>query len=141
MARASGSAGNRKPLTPEVERDLERLAEARRDIEAFVPRSVEQRDLVGLLRAMLGYMEANHCSPGEAEEFERWWKYLGAFRRALDFPEMTGPRSRDAFKKLVRLKTGLLLEVAGQGRMGLRMPKRKRGKSRNKKRRRPCVKR
>ena len=115
-----------RELTPETQARLRRLAAARRDVAALVPANVEQGQLVGLLLAILGYMERNLCKPGRGEELDRWWRVLAAYRRALEVPELVGPRRLAALEKLMDLDAARLLAVARRGRLSRRMPKKKR---------------
>ncbi len=118
-------SGSRAAAAGMVKRRLRRLADARRDVDAFEPRSPQQRELLGLLSGILGYLEANHRIPGGEQERERWWRIFAAFRRALEFPELTGPRRRAAFEALMGLTAEDLFAVARKGRMGRRMPNRR----------------
>ncbi len=134
-ARREREARDSEELTPEMKRHLRRLAGARRNLAAFEPANAQHRELLGLLRAMLHFMVGRLHRPGGPQALERWWPIFLAFRRALDLPELTGPRRRAAFEKLMQLQAADLFAVARRGRLGRRMP----DKKSTRRRRRRCV--
>lgn len=124
-SRTELAGGNSGDVAPGARRHLERLAAARLDVDAFEPVNRQQRELVGLLRATLTFMEGRLHRRGGCQAVERWWQIFLAYRRALSFPELTGPRRRAALEKLLGLKEAGLFAVARKGRLGRRMPDRK----------------
>ena len=71
-----------------VSRNVRRLAEARRAIAGFAAANPYQEELKGVLLAMVNYMEGVPCRAGQEREFERWWRHVCRYGRALCSAEM-----------------------------------------------------
>ncbi len=66
------------------------LRRARRSIAGFPTVNPQQTRLQGVALAMLSYMERHWCGPGHAYDFERWYRIVGYYGRALRAPELAG---------------------------------------------------
>ena len=71
------------------------LRRARREIAAFPLANRYQARLQGVALAMIAYMDEHWCGPGHAYDFDRWWRIVDYYARALDSPELAG-NSRQA---------------------------------------------
>ncbi len=78
-----------------------RLRRARRALDAFPPANRYQAELQGVVLAMIGYMDRHWCGPGRAYDFDRWWRIVDYYSRALGSPELAAARDRDLLDKIL----------------------------------------
>ncbi len=126
------------PLTPEARRRVQRLEEARREVEALDPRNIYQDELGTLLLAMIDHVRREHCKPGAAADFGRWWVVLEIYRRVLSAPEMFGASARTVLPKVLDLAHDELTERRldyALGRLKPKTPRRRKRKRRRRKKR------
>ena len=74
-----------------------------------------------MLSAMLDHMDEAFTTPQWLPQLLRWWGLFDAFRRCLDFEELSGSRARTTFNKLMRMKPEMVIRMADQGGMGRRV--------------------
>ncbi len=79
-----------------------KLRRARREIAAFRCANRYQARLQGVALAMMAYMDKHWCGPGHAYDFDRWWRIVDYYARALDSPELAG-NSRQAHKAVEKI--------------------------------------
>ncbi len=77
-----------------------RLRRARGVLAAFPPVNRYQSQLQGVALAMIVYMDRHWCGPGRAYDFERWWRYVDYYTRALGSPELASKNHRVAREAL-----------------------------------------
>lgn len=80
-----------------------RLSRARRVITDFPPANRYQAQLQGVALAMIGYMERHWCGAGRAYDFDRWWRIVDYYIRALGSPALAGNhlQAREALEKIL----------------------------------------
>ncbi len=78
-----------------------RLRRARRVIAAFPPANRYQAELQGSALAMIAYMDEHWCDPGHAYDFERWWRIVDYYTRALGSPELAAARDRKLLDRIL----------------------------------------
>ncbi len=100
----------------EVRRNLRRLASARRAVLAFTAGIDPQRELKALLLRIFDHLRREHCRPGGASGFERWWAVVRVYRRILAAPELASKGAWTRLDYLLSLTadelTGRRLELA-----------------------------
>lgn len=89
-------------LREEARHNLHRLQDARGEIAAVTVHNRYQRELRGLILSILNYLEEAHCRPGEAPEFDRWWRVVCDYGRVLVSPEMASKRARTVLDNLLK---------------------------------------
>ncbi len=79
-----------------------RLRRARHALTGFAPANRYQAQLRDLALAMLRYMERNWCGAGDEYDFERWWRIVDYYTRALAWPAMAGPRAYRTLENILK---------------------------------------
>ncbi len=93
---------HRSDLRPgDIETRRQRLAHARRHLEAFAAANRYQSELKGVAMAMIGYLEGRWRIPGWSAEFDRWWQILGRYAGVLASDQLTGPRALKRLKRVL----------------------------------------
>ncbi len=82
-----------RPLVPENVRRRQ-LRQARRSILAFSAVNPQQARLQGVALAMIAYMGHYWCRPDRAYDFERWFRIVAYYDRALRWKELAGTQQQ-----------------------------------------------
>lgn len=84
---------------------IRRLRAVRAAAVRFPAHTPSQRQLQGLLLAMLRQVEANHCRPGRhhAAERERWWLAIEVYWRLFQSPRLAARGGRKLARRLMAM--------------------------------------